>query len=259
MAKIVLTTILIVSLSLSTGCRPYNSGSGQLVVSQPSHTAATTGVPTNEIDIVEQVVNNRQNYRQSLETLAQYYSSIGNYMKQQWAKKELEGLDTMPKYKYIVEGEKNENLKASTPISDADTLYNEALQIQKKAEQLVVIKDEKLLRIALDKYDQLINKFPTSDKIDDAAYNSGEIYDYFKDYTIALSYYKRAFQWNPDTPYPARFRAAYILDKQLHSRAEALELYQQSQEKEGTLLNYEQRLFVENRIKELQKLNEGTK
>jgi tetratricopeptide (TPR) repeat protein len=258
MAKIVLTTTIIILLNILIGCGGYDRGQSQIVPTPPASAPVTVQKGTGEVDIVEQVVINRQTYRSSLEMLIQYYTSVGNYMKLQWAKKELEGLDTMPKYKYIVEGEKNENLKASTPIPEADRLYQEAAELQRKGEQLVLVKDDNLLRMALDKYDQLISNYPSSDKIDDAAFKSGEIHEHFRDYTLALLYYKRAFQWNPATPYPARFKAATISDKYLHNRSDALELYQQALEKEGKQY-LEWRLLAENRVKELQKLGEESK
>ena len=92
--------------------------------------------------------------------------------------------------------------------------------------QFVVLKDENLLRMALDKYNQLISKFPTSDKIDDAAFRAAGIYEHFKDYSIAVQYYQRTYQWDPQTIYPAKYKAAFILDQRLHRRAEALQLYQ---------------------------------
>jgi tetratricopeptide (TPR) repeat protein len=261
MARKILITSLIVILNILTSCGGYNRGQSQLTSAVAVSTPIITGKASSEVDLVEQVVSNRQAYRQSLEMLIQHYNATGNNMKMQWAKKELNGLETMPKYKYIVEGEKSDNLKASTQIQEADTIYQEAVELQRKAEPLVlgkIVKDEKLLRVVLDKYDQLINKYPSSDKIDDAAFKAGEIYEYFKDYTIALLYYKRAYQWDPATPYPARYRAAYILDKYMRSRSEALVLYQQALEKETTM-SYEQRLFTENRIKELQKTGETPK
>ena len=112
--------------------------------------------------------------------------------------------------------------------------------------------------MALEKYNELIRKHPSSDKIDDAAYNAGVIQEYFKDYSIALLYYKRAFQWDPDTIHPARFRAARVLDKNLHRNAEALQLYQQAVKIEGQYEKYrEWREYAERRIRELQKIDEG--
>jgi tetratricopeptide (TPR) repeat protein len=261
MARKILITLLIVLLNILIGCGGYNTGQGQLTSAAGTSAPIITGKASGEIDLVEQVVSNRQAYRQSLELLIKHYNATGNNMKLQWAKKELNGLDTMPKYKYIVEAERSENLTASTPIQEADILYQEAVELQRKAEPLVIgtlIKNENLLRLALDKYDQLIRKYPSSDKIDDAAFKSGEIHEYFKDYSVALLYYQRAYKWDPATPYPARYKAAYILDKYMRSRSEALVLYQQALEKEATM-SYEQKHFAENRIKELQKTGETAK
>ena len=48
------------------------------------------------------------------------------------------------------------------------------------------------------------------------------------DYKLALLYYQRTYQWDPETSYPARFKAAFILDRQFHQRDEALKLYQEA-------------------------------
>lgn len=254
MARIILTTTLIVLLNILVGCRTYDTGKGQLVQTQISSDAAIKEDVSGETDIVEQVVTNRQAYRQSLDLLVQYYRKAGNNMKMLWAQKELEALDTMPKYRYIIEAEvAGPNLKARTSIPEADKLFEEALQLENAAGPVPVVKafirDENLLRLALEKYNLLISSYPSSDKIDDAAFRAGEIYSYFKDYTIALLYYQRAFQWDPKTIYPARFKAAFILDKNLHRRAEALQLYQQAIEKEA--IHHDLRDFAEKRIKEL--------
>jgi tetratricopeptide (TPR) repeat protein len=89
------------------------------------------------------------------------------------------------------------------------------------------------LRVALNKYNQLIREYPTSDKIDDAAFKAGRIYEFFDDYEIALLYYKRTYQWNENTFNPARYRAARILDYKLGDRNEALKLYRESLDKES--------------------------
>ena len=73
----------------------------------------------------------------------------------------------------------------------------------------------------------IVEEYPTSDKIDDAAFYCGEIH---KEYlpgqeTLAVRWYERAWNWNPDTPFPARFQAAVVFDYRLHDRDRALELY----------------------------------
>ena len=253
MARTILTILIVVLLNVLVGCQGVEGSKSQLVPRPETSDWAAAVVniaEAGEVDIVEQVSVNRQAYRQGLELLVKYYTRVGNNMKLEWARKELAALDTMPKYKYIIEASvAPANLKASTLIPEADALYREAFQLQKRAGPLTFIKNENLLRLALDKYNQLIRKHPYSDKIDDAAYRGGGIYEYFKDYTIALLYYQRAYQWDPDTIHPARFKAAYILDRRLHRRAEALELYQQFIK--GMTGSEQQREFAQRRIEEL--------
>jgi tetratricopeptide (TPR) repeat protein len=171
----------------------------------------------------------------------------------------LNALDTMPKYNYIIGAIiAGPNLKPVASIPQADDLFYEGEAFEKKAGPLrPILKDENALRLALQRYDDLIKQYPTSDKIDDAAYKAGVIYEYFKDYSIALLYYQRAFEWDPDTIYPARFRAARVLDQNLHRNAEALKLYQEGVKTEGRFDKYrEWKEFAERRIRALQKLDE---
>ncbi|MCX5637047.1 MAG: hypothetical protein NTX52_05050, partial [Planctomycetota bacterium] len=227
MAKIVYTAVLIVLLNVLVGCNNVDSGKAQLVTggTGQSPAAIVKAAAAGETDLIEQVATNREAYRQGLVSLIDYYGRTGNNLKLEWARKELGALQTMPRYNYIIEATvAGSDLKAGATVPAADELYAEASELQREAERLIVVKDDELLRLVLDKYNQLIRKYPTSDKIDDAAFKAAGIYEHFNDYTIALLYYQRAFQWDAATPYPARFKAAYILDSQMHRRAEALEL-----------------------------------
>jgi len=263
MARNVCTGVLIILLGVLVGCQGVDKGESQLVPQGRRQALGPASVvniaDTSEADLVEQMSVNRQAYRQGLELLVGYYTRTGNNMKLEWAQKELAALDTMPKYNYIIEAEVTpQNLKPTALIPEADDLYLEAEEMDKEAGTLPVLKNENQLRLALGKYIEVIKKYPSSDKIDDAAYKAGVIYEYFKDYSIALLYYKRTFQWDPDTPYPARFRAARVLDKYLHRKAEALQLYQQAVKTEGQFEKYrEWRDYAEKRIRELQKVDEG--
>jgi tetratricopeptide (TPR) repeat protein len=257
MARIVLTAVVIVLLNVLVGCQGVDSGRGQLMPARTRTSIGAAGVVTvvdaGETDFVEQIAVNRQAYRQGLQLLVGYYTRIGNNMKLNWAKEELSGLDSIPQYKYIIEAESaGANLRASTSIPEADEVYQDALDLHKEAGALLVIKNDELLRLAADKYSRLIKRFPSSDKIDDAAYKAGEIYEHFKDYSIALLYYKRAYQWDPGTMHPARFRAARILDKRLHRYAEALELYREAIKTEGAYEKHRKWTeFAEQRIIDL--------
>ena len=141
-----------------------------------------------------------------------------------------------------------------TTVSDAapnaDSLYAEAVHLEKQAGP--VVKDEDLLKMALDKYNELISKYPKSDKIDDAAFRMAGIYEYLKDYDKAVINYQRTYQWNPQTPTVARFKAAYILDNQLGRRAEALQIYQEALSKITRSNEHRQWVaLAEQRVKEL--------
>ena len=254
MSRAILTVLLIVLLNVLVGCEGMDSGRSQVVPAGAKKffgTGSIVGVATAaEADIVEQVSINRQAYRRYLGVLVGHYTKSGNNMKLMWAEKELAALDAVVQYNYIVEASlAGPNLKAIASIAEADYMYDDALRIEKRARGLIVIVDENLLRVALDKYNQLIKRHPSSDKIDDAAFKAGGIYEHFRDYSIAALYYQRAFQWDPGTFHPAVFKAAYNLDRRLHRRAEALELYQQAVKNGNLSISY--REFAEERIKEL--------
>lgn len=184
-----------------------------------------------EIDLVEQMAVHRSAYRAAIAKLVDYYTTSGDATKLRWAQKELASL---VQYRYLMPAEAMQTALAATDsIEEADVLFEEAKQLYWEAKRLVVIADEDKLRMALRGFDKLITNYPTSDKIDDAAYRAGQIYEHFKDYQIAAVYYQRTFQWDENTPYPARFKAAYVLDKHLHMRKQALTIYRLALQKES--------------------------
>lgn len=258
MTRIVTTVAVIFLLTLLVGCEA-NTGTSQRLpyrsnpyISEPNKPLAKPS-DSGEIDLVEKMADNRKAYRRSLEALIQYYSAAGNNTKVTWAQKEMTALDRIPQYLYIIEAEvMPATLKASESIAAADQLYEEALKIERQAgprPMPSLFKDQQILQAALVKYSELLRKYPTSDKIDDVAYRMAEIHKGFGDYTIALSFYQRAYQWDAATPYPARFRAADILDRRLHDRAKALEVYQEAIAKESQYTDL--RLMAERRVQEL--------
>ena len=252
MARTVLTISLAVLVNVLVGCNGVDLGDGQILPSRDKtpRVGVVKIMTDREMDIVEETVTQRQAYKQGLEGLIDYYKSSGNNMKLRWARKELQALNGMTQYSYIIEANiAGPELRASESITMADYLYQDGVRTENKAKAFIIMQDKNLLRKALDYYHQVIRKYPTSDKIDDAAYRAGRIYEHFKDYSIALVYYQRAYQWDRQTPYQARYRAAYILDQRLYRRSEALELYRQVLEKGG--LVKKRREFVEERVEKL--------
>jgi tetratricopeptide (TPR) repeat protein len=260
MARIVTISVVVSLLVTVVGC---GTGDPSRAYQLPKRTAymeslgpggagaASDVVSSNdEAALVEQVVKFRRDYRQSLALLVDHYSGVGNNEKLKWAQEELRALDRMPQFRYILDPSVlPEDLKATARIPEADKLFQDALNTQRQAQPFGrVLADEGLLRVALEKYYRLIRLYPTSDKIDDAAWQSAGIYEYFKDYDTAILFYKRTFQWDPSTTYPARFKAAQLLDK-LGRRDEALPLYKESIEKESR--HPENVAYAKRRIEEL--------
>jgi tetratricopeptide (TPR) repeat protein len=249
-----ISAILVLSFAMLSGCTETDSGKAQLRAEQTKRSIDRSQViqasQDKETDIIEQMSFHRTAYRTHLEALVKHYRSVGDYNKRQWAQNELEALDAMPQYNYIIEAYvAGPELRASEEIPDADDMYYLALVTEEQARKIPLMPNKEKLRIALDKYNQLIREYPTSDKIDDAAYKAAEIYEDFKDYSIAVLYYERASQWDPAGPYPARYRAAKILESKLLNRVSALEFYKQALEYES--LTYSQREFAKQKVDEL--------
>lgn len=185
-----------------------------------------------EVQLVEQMATYRAKYKQHLDLLIQFYDRQGNQMKTDWATEELANLEHGPGRAYLVIAEiAGSNLRAETPVLEADLLYQEGLILMKQGRGNLgrMFTDKKKLYEAMDKFNELITDYPTSEKIDDAAFQIGEIYNhYLKDYTTALLYYQRVWQWDPQTTLPVRFWVARIYDEQLHDRAKAIEFYEEA-------------------------------
>ncbi|MHC5083813.1 MAG: tetratricopeptide repeat protein [Planctomycetota bacterium] len=159
---------------------------------------------------------------------------MGNATKLGWAQAELKTFDQMIHYRYMQPAEwMNPDRQAMNSIEEADALYREAMKLYRQAGGLLIVTNSAKLRQSLGLFNQLIQEFPTSDKADDAAYRGGRIYESLKNYELAAIYYQRTFQWNEVTPYPARFRAARIMDTKLRMNKEALALYRLAVEKES--------------------------
>jgi tetratricopeptide (TPR) repeat protein len=265
MKKISLSVVLVSFAVVLTGC--YEE---RFMAPKPAPEVFEQMTPSaaEEVALAEEVAAKRLAYRKELEKIKSYYEQSGNQLKIEWVNRELASIDAAPRYSYILQAEvAGDKLKAKDSIPKADILYKEALDIYNHTdlifpvplfvdhkdtafpEHVPVYVSKKKMQRALNKCNDLIKEYPTSDKIDDAAYMAGEIHEFFKDYSIAALYYKRAFQWDPQTPYPARYDAANLLDHQLFERDKALELYRESLEKETSYPKY--REIIQKRIDEL--------
>lgn len=207
-----------------------------------------------EADLAEEVVGHREAYVSALRSLRDAYAAGGNGARRDQAATELAGLEKVQQFHYMLDAEVPPvDLKPTLSIPEADRLYNSAVKLMKQGGSGIpgLYRQEKMLE-ALHAFKSVINLYPTSDKIDDAAFYAGEIHKEYlpEQELIAVRWYERSMQWNPKTPHPVRFQAAVIYDYRLHDRARALELYHGvlEQEKDIDLSNTR---FSSRRIDEL--------
>jgi tetratricopeptide (TPR) repeat protein len=189
-----------------------------------------TIIQRREADLVESVAAHRAAYRKDLEQLRRYYRERGYATKESWAAFEISGLSKVKQFRYLMDAEiPSDLLRAAEQIPEADELYQQGLALMRKGGHKVpVFYSREAMLQAVGIFRKLIQDFPSSDKIDDAAFMCGEIHaEYLPNQeTLAVKWYERAWTWNPETPHPARFQAATVYDYRLHDRDQALELYQ---------------------------------
>lgn len=238
---------IVLGAALAGGCKTDEiAGPERIKADGPTtdlETPAGITVPTiqvagrTEVDLVEEMILHRTMYARLLRALANYYNENGNAIKESWARTELNDLKYVKPYRYIRDAEAPvSELKPTESIAQADKLYNEGMALMKKAGHgIPALYNQKTMKLALAKFNELVDNYPNSDKIADAAFQIAEIHkEYFeeKDNTIAAEWYRKAIRWNPSLQRPARFQLAVLLDYRMHERENALAMYQEVVEKE---------------------------
>jgi TolA-binding protein len=186
-----------------------------------------SGVPS-DIDKVEKLLAARREYQGSLEQLRAHYLAVGDAERAQWASDELTQYHRMLKQAYRLELDvPPPTLQGLQNINEANELYRRALGFKQNSGLPFTSSYVDNQRRAELLFQQLLSNYPQSDKIDDTAYQLGEIYEgsAFKQYRRAAQYYERCFQWNPKTHLDARLKAARLYDRNLQERSRAIEIY----------------------------------
>ena len=179
-----------------------------------------------EVGLVEEVARIRKTYGRALKALRDFYTERGTVHKLEWITSEMTAFEKVPKIQYLIVPElAGPDLRPTRSIEAADQLYAEGVHYKDYPAFPPGKKD--YLKIALEKFRTIIEKYPESDKIDDAAFRMGEIYGgwYFQDYARAVQSYQRCWEWNSKSEHPALFNAAKIYDEKLKNRVKAVELY----------------------------------
>jgi len=177
-----------------------------------------------EVQIVNAITSARENYKNALEELIQYYIDIGNNLRLKKARNELKGFKKVPQLSYLLSSEETTYIRPSKNIEEANILFQDGKAYKNP---LNIIKKKEKLVSAATRFKKILDDYPESDKADDAAYELAEIYEgyYFKDYEGAAFYYVKCCNLNENTDKPARFKAARVYDKHLKDYEEAVKNY----------------------------------
>jgi TolA-binding protein len=192
---------------------------------QPPNPA--TGAKGADLDLVQKLLNARREYQKTLETLRIHYQQTNDTEKMRWAEEELRQYHRTPHQAFNLELDvPPPNLTGNQHSAEANTLFTWALKYKDKGIGVEYIDNQRRAELV---FQEILTKYPHSDKISDAAFMLGDIYESkpYRMYYRAVEYYHRCYQWNSRTTHEARLRAARIYDKQLNNRTKALEMYRE--------------------------------
>lgn len=204
------------------------AASGVLAQSPPSDTKKSNSTERpGEVELVESVIKARKDYWSSLDKLRQHYIATNDIEKAKWVEDELRSYHRMMKYSYRldVKDVPPPTLQPKQNVTEANNLFRRAVDFKNKGTGDEFIDNQRRAEILLQ---AILEKYPESDKIAEAAYHLGHIYEHYKphpQYERAAAYYERSFQWNKASATDARLRAAVIYDEHLKMLDKAKELY----------------------------------
>ena len=180
-----------------------------------------------DLELVQKLLTHRRDYQKTLEQLHLHYHQTQDKERARWAEEELKHFHRGPKHAFIIElAVPPPNLNGNQNIPEANKLFTWAMQFKDKGWGLDYTDNQRRAELI---FQEILTKYPQSDKISDVAFMLGDIYESkaYKQYYLAVEYYQRCYQWNSKTTHEARLRAARIYDKNLQNRMKAIDLYKE--------------------------------
>ena len=204
--------------------------------------------------LVEYAVIARSDYIAAVENVIKLYDQKRQTFKAQVVANMRDRLDPIRLYPYFPDSMlPPKDLRPTEEIPAANELYEKSEKLFRQGKGIVhtfITTSYEKQREACIGSMKLIRNYPRSTKIAMSAYYIAEINkEYFKENTLAVYWYERAWTWDTHLPEPARFQAATVYDIHLHNYAKAVECYRLSMQYDPTRFrNYE---YSQQRIHEL--------
>ena len=180
-----------------------------------------------DLELVQKLLTLRRDYQKTLEQLHTHYKQVQDKEREKWAEEELISFHRIPKHAFILELDvPPPNLNGHQNLTEANRLFTWAAKFKDRGFGVEYIDNQRRAEVL---FQEILTRYPHSDKISDVAFNLGDIYESkaYKQYYRAVEYYHRCYQWNPKTSHEARIRAARLYDQKLNNRTKALELYRE--------------------------------
>jgi hypothetical protein len=205
-------------------------GLGTVLAQAPPPPGIPPGSPAgakNDLEMVQKLLTTRRDYQTTLEQLRQLYLQSGDIERAKWAEEELRQWHRIPKQPFRLELDlPPPTLTNLVNVPEANQLYIRAMGYKDKGWGVEFTDNQRRAEIL---FQELLTKYPQSNKIADSAYQLGDIYERppYKMYRRAAGYFERCYQWNPNTTFDARLRAARLYDLKQLDRGRAIELYRE--------------------------------
>ena len=225
---------LVGTLVLSTSATLWvlafgRGGEAQIASAPPTQEAKLAG---DEIALAEEVAASRERYLKGLEKLHDFYVRTHNDFKTQMAAEELDGLRKVTTHDYIIVAESlGPNLRPLKSVAQAETLFAEARALDTRGCEAADANRRKALAL----YNDLLARYPESNRIAEAAFYAGQVYEtVVKDPFSAVVYYQRTYQWDPQTSHPARILAGRLCYYKIKDMRRAKGFYQAAADSDPT-------------------------
>ena len=186
---------------------------------------------TDEPLLVEYVVTARRKYLKAMDDLLSLYQSTQDRPNVERIQDVLDAFNPIHTYMYYLSAEiPSDDLRATEPVLQATDLFDKGLAACRATRMLWVRGGDAQIKhvAALKNFTEVIEKYPKSNKISRSAFFIAEINRTYGEYERAAQWYDRAWQWDPKTSDPARFRAATLYDFKLKDTETALKYYRLS-------------------------------
>ena len=183
------------------------------------------GASSGELSLIEELIVARRNYQNILQKVRTHYRQTGNAENLNWAEEELKEYHMILRYPYIKDLDvPPPTLQGNVNIREANDLFERALRYKDHGYMTDYVANQRRAEIL---FQELLTKYPQSDKISSAAYMLADLYESkaFKMPRRAAWYYERCFQWDTRTKHDALIRAASIYDFKLKERSTAVDFY----------------------------------